>query len=310
MIVAPLMTPILGTALALVLADSRRVVASALLVVAGAAAVVAIGYLLGLLIPGPIVAETNSQVAGRVAPKLIDLVSALATGAVGCLRPRALRRLRHPARGGDRDLARPTVGGGRTDAGVGCPRPGGGRAAAVRHERHRDHRHRYRGAGRLPRAHRGGRHRTEGRPAARSHDRRRRAARRRRHGAAGNRQLPGVPHPGDHHGGAAGGGTLGAGPVLDRRRRDGTAGRSAGGGRGAARQARTPRRCAARSTRRGWPTCPLACRWSSAARRSFPSPRRAEQADRQWRALRESPSEGHRPGRTRTAPRPPLHPRP
>ena len=83
MIVAPLMTPILGTALALVLADSRRVVASALLVVAGAAAVVAIGYLLGLLIPGPIVAETNSQVAGRVEPKLIDLVSALATGAVG-----------------------------------------------------------------------------------------------------------------------------------------------------------------------------------------------------------------------------------
>ena len=83
MIVAPLMTPILGTALALVLADSRRVVTSALLVVAGAAVVVAIGYLLGLLIPGPIVAETNSQVAGRISPKLIDLVSALATGAVG-----------------------------------------------------------------------------------------------------------------------------------------------------------------------------------------------------------------------------------
>jgi uncharacterized hydrophobic protein (TIGR00271 family) len=83
MIVAPLMTPILGTALALVLADSRRVVGSALLVVAGAAAVVAIGYALGLLVPGPVVAETNSQVASRVAPKLIDLVSALATGAVG-----------------------------------------------------------------------------------------------------------------------------------------------------------------------------------------------------------------------------------
>src|SRR4051812_38980243 len=83
MIVAPLMTPILGTALALVLSDSRRVVTSALLVVAGAAVVVAFGYLLGLLIPGPIVAETNSQVAGRTSPKLIDLVSALATGAVG-----------------------------------------------------------------------------------------------------------------------------------------------------------------------------------------------------------------------------------
>jgi uncharacterized hydrophobic protein (TIGR00271 family) len=83
MIVAPLMTPILGTALALVLADGRRAVASVVLVIAGAAAVVAIGYVLGLIAPGQIVAETNSQVAGRVAPKLIDLVSALATGAVG-----------------------------------------------------------------------------------------------------------------------------------------------------------------------------------------------------------------------------------
>jgi uncharacterized hydrophobic protein (TIGR00271 family) len=83
MIVAPLMTPILGTALALVLADSRRVVTSAALVVTGAAVVVAIGYALGLLVPAPIIAETNSQVAGRVAPKLIDLVSALATGVVG-----------------------------------------------------------------------------------------------------------------------------------------------------------------------------------------------------------------------------------
>ncbi len=83
MIVAPLMTPILGTALGLVLADRRRVVRSAVLVVAGAVVVVALGYALGLLVPGPIVADTNTQVAGRVDPKLIDLVSALATGAVG-----------------------------------------------------------------------------------------------------------------------------------------------------------------------------------------------------------------------------------
>ncbi|MEU4421070.1 DUF389 domain-containing protein [Actinoplanes sp. NPDC024001] len=83
MIVAPLMTPILGTAYGLVLADRRHVVASTLLVVAGAALVVGIGYLVGLLVPGPIVADTNSQVASRVDPELIDLVSALATGAVG-----------------------------------------------------------------------------------------------------------------------------------------------------------------------------------------------------------------------------------
>src|SRR5690606_9618019 len=57
MIVAPLMTPILGAAFALVLADARRVTTSTLLVVGGAVAVVAIGYALGLLVPEPLVAE-------------------------------------------------------------------------------------------------------------------------------------------------------------------------------------------------------------------------------------------------------------
>lgn len=83
MIVAPLMTPILGTAFALVLADRHKILASAALVLAGAVAVVVVAYALGLLVPGPVVAETNSQVAARVHPKLIDLVAALATGVVG-----------------------------------------------------------------------------------------------------------------------------------------------------------------------------------------------------------------------------------
>ncbi|MDD7939149.1 DUF389 domain-containing protein [Actinomycetospora lutea] len=83
MIVAPLMTPILGTALALVLADRRMVLLSVALVLGGAVVVVVIGFLSGLLSPVPEVAATNSQVASRVAPKVVDLVSALATGAVG-----------------------------------------------------------------------------------------------------------------------------------------------------------------------------------------------------------------------------------
>jgi uncharacterized hydrophobic protein (TIGR00271 family) len=83
MIVAPLMTPILGTALAVVLAERRQIVASVGYVVVGAIVVVAIGFLLGLLVEVPVVAATNSQVAGRVSPRLIDLVSALATGGVG-----------------------------------------------------------------------------------------------------------------------------------------------------------------------------------------------------------------------------------
>jgi uncharacterized hydrophobic protein (TIGR00271 family) len=83
MIVAPLMTPILGIVLAVVLADGANLRRCVLLVVAGAAAVVAIGWLLGLFVPYPVVAVTNSQVAARVTSRIVDLVAALATGAVG-----------------------------------------------------------------------------------------------------------------------------------------------------------------------------------------------------------------------------------
>ena len=83
MIVAPLMTPILGTALAVVLGEPRWVLRGVLMILAGALTVVVIGFLLGTLVPEPTVAETNSQVAGRVSPHLIDLVAALATGLVG-----------------------------------------------------------------------------------------------------------------------------------------------------------------------------------------------------------------------------------
>ena len=83
MIVAPLMKPILRTALALVMAHRRELRDSVLLILVGAAAVVAVGFVLGLVIQSDVVAETNSQVAGRVHPRLIDLVSATATGMVG-----------------------------------------------------------------------------------------------------------------------------------------------------------------------------------------------------------------------------------
>jgi len=83
MIVAPLMTPILGTALAIVLARRRLILVNIALVVAGAASVVAIAFVLGLTTHLRFLAETNSQIAARVSPRLIDLVAALATGAVG-----------------------------------------------------------------------------------------------------------------------------------------------------------------------------------------------------------------------------------
>ncbi|HEY7101840.1 MAG TPA: DUF389 domain-containing protein, partial [Mycobacteriales bacterium] len=83
MIVAPLMTPILGIVLAMVLNDRRNLLRSIAMVVAGACVVVALGYLIGLAIPEPVTAATDSQVASRVSPRLVDLLAALATGAVG-----------------------------------------------------------------------------------------------------------------------------------------------------------------------------------------------------------------------------------
>jgi uncharacterized hydrophobic protein (TIGR00271 family) len=83
MIVAPLMTPILGIVLSVTIGDGRNLAVSAALVVAGAVAVIGVGYVLGLLADVPVDAETSSQVAGRVNPGLIDLVAAVATGAVG-----------------------------------------------------------------------------------------------------------------------------------------------------------------------------------------------------------------------------------
>ena len=83
MIIAPLMTPILGIVLGVVTADRANLFRCLLLLAAGAAAVLALSWLLGHVVPYPETAATNSQVAARVTPRLVDLVAALATGAVG-----------------------------------------------------------------------------------------------------------------------------------------------------------------------------------------------------------------------------------
>ncbi|MDN4474848.1 TIGR00341 family protein [Demequina sp. SYSU T00192] len=85
MIVAPLMRPIQGTMLATVLGDRRNLSRSVVIMVAGVAAVIAIGFLFGLVLIQDISAATNAQVAGRVSPKVVDLLAALATGIVGSI---------------------------------------------------------------------------------------------------------------------------------------------------------------------------------------------------------------------------------
>ncbi|HEU5486251.1 MAG TPA: TIGR00341 family protein [Microlunatus sp.] len=83
MIVAPLMAPILGIALAVVLNDRKNLLRCIATVFVSVLVVIALSFLLGLLIVEPVTAADNSQVASRVSPKLLDLLAALATGVVG-----------------------------------------------------------------------------------------------------------------------------------------------------------------------------------------------------------------------------------
>jgi uncharacterized hydrophobic protein (TIGR00271 family) len=83
MIVAPLMTPIMATAAALVTGRTDRAGAAALLVLSGSVIVVALSWLMGIVYTGVIDFDTNGQLSARTSPKLIDLIAALASGAAG-----------------------------------------------------------------------------------------------------------------------------------------------------------------------------------------------------------------------------------
>ncbi|MEV8268424.1 DUF389 domain-containing protein [Microbacterium sp. NPDC076911] len=83
MLVAPLMTPILGLAGALVNGWGRRAFESASLVVLGALVAIALAYGIAAWAPVAIAYSTNSQIVSRVSPNLIDMLIALAAGAAG-----------------------------------------------------------------------------------------------------------------------------------------------------------------------------------------------------------------------------------
>ena len=82
MIIAPLSTPIMGIALGIVV---RRRNGSAGYVVLGAIVVIAIGAVFSLAVPQDISLLSNSQIASRTSPGLVDLVAAVATGFAGAI---------------------------------------------------------------------------------------------------------------------------------------------------------------------------------------------------------------------------------
>ncbi|MFI5527702.1 DUF389 domain-containing protein [Kitasatospora sp. NPDC051853] len=82
MIIAPLSTPIMGIALGAV---RRRGGAAGRFVLGGVVLVVAVGALASLVVPASYDLLSDSQVAGRTSPGLLDLMAALATGFAGAV---------------------------------------------------------------------------------------------------------------------------------------------------------------------------------------------------------------------------------
>ncbi len=84
MLVAPLMTPLLGLAGALVNGWPRRIVESAALVIGGSAGAIGLAWLAAKSFPEPtFVTERSSELLSRTAPGTLDLSIALAAGAAG-----------------------------------------------------------------------------------------------------------------------------------------------------------------------------------------------------------------------------------
>lgn len=82
MIIAPLSTPIMGIALALV---KREPNGGFRFVLLGGTAVVLVGVLFALALPGTYDLVGNAQIAGRTSPGALDLVAAVATGLAGAV---------------------------------------------------------------------------------------------------------------------------------------------------------------------------------------------------------------------------------
>ena len=83
MLVAPLMTPIMATAAALVSGWPRRAALAGATVLGGAAFAIVLSGSVSRLIPTYADLINNSQITSRVSPTLLDLLIALAAGAAG-----------------------------------------------------------------------------------------------------------------------------------------------------------------------------------------------------------------------------------
>lgn len=83
MIVAPLMLPIMGVAFGVGIGDRKIIFSSLITSILGIATAIAVGFLLTWGFRHLIDVETDTEIIKRTTPRLIDLLSALATGLAG-----------------------------------------------------------------------------------------------------------------------------------------------------------------------------------------------------------------------------------
>ena len=83
MLVAPLMTPILGVSAGLINGKTRSTLGSAAITALGAIGAVFVAWALSALIPDIDAVIQNGQITSRTSPSLLDLAIALAAGAAG-----------------------------------------------------------------------------------------------------------------------------------------------------------------------------------------------------------------------------------
>lgn len=83
MLIAPLMTPLMGTSLSLVMGWPKRATMSALFAIGGILLAIGLSMVFGAMLPFELDPVTNSQISSRVNPTLVDLIIAVAAGGAG-----------------------------------------------------------------------------------------------------------------------------------------------------------------------------------------------------------------------------------
>ncbi len=83
MLVAPLMTPLMGTTVSLVMGWRRRALLSMIVAAGGIVVAVGLGYVIGATLPFDLSPITNPQISSRISPTLVDLGIAIAAGSAG-----------------------------------------------------------------------------------------------------------------------------------------------------------------------------------------------------------------------------------